>query len=83
MSLENEVKTEILVIAGIPEEAERLSDATILQRMGFDELMCRDLEERCQEIADAASTGRRIRIGSITPANTVGHCIGLVKDLTQ
>lgn len=79
MSIENEVKSEILRITGKPDQTDLLKSTTILGDIGYNEMMCRELEDSLRVIANRHATGKIIRPGSITPESTVSDCIGKVK----
>lgn len=75
MSLEIEVKSKILVIAGKPDEPGLLHDGTTLNTLGYTGLMLIKLRTELQKIAVNHNTGKIVP--PLTVDETAKDCITL------
>jgi len=79
--ISNQIKLEILRICGLPiNKPYNLSGQATLEYLKYDTdgTLCRELEQKLQEIARDYKTGKTILKGDVTTASSVSHCIRLV-----
>lgn len=79
--ISNQIKLEILRICGLPaHKPYNLPGEITLEYLRHDEdgKLCRELEQKLQEIARDYKTGKVILNGDVTAESSVNHCIKLV-----
>lgn len=79
--ISNQIKLEILRICGLPiNKPYNLPGQITLEYLNYDNdgTLCRELEQKLQEIACDYKTGKIILKGDVTTTSSVSQCIRLV-----
>ncbi|MDF2434143.1 MAG: hypothetical protein JWP44_3774 [Mucilaginibacter sp.] len=75
MPIETDIKSQILIIGGRPDQPDLLKGATKLKALAYTDLMCDKLANKLQDIADQYGTGKTVSPGSIDTDKSVNDCI--------
>jgi len=81
--IEEDVKSMILKVSGLPNEPANLADGTKLSNLGYNDVMCDDLAETLNDYVKSKKSGAKVISGELSPGITAGSCVKLIKNKLQ